>query len=182
MADFFRVNSISYEPVPIETNAEALQQLLAGACDVYTTDASGLAASRATFENASDWVILPEIISKEPLGPLVRHGDIEWADVVRWSLNTLIAAEELGVTSENVAELAAAPTNNPEINRMLGTEGELGAMIGLDADWAVKVLSVAGNYGEIFEANIGESTAVGLARGLNAQWTDGGLMYGGPFR
>ncbi|MDG1117207.1 MAG: amino acid ABC transporter substrate-binding protein [Flavimaricola sp.] len=182
LADFFRVNSISYEPVPIETNAEALQQLLAGACDVYTTDASGLAASRATFENASDWVILPEIISKEPLGPLVRHGDNEWADVVRWSLNTLIAAEELGVTSENVAELAAAPTNNPEINRMLGTEGELGAMLGLEASWAADIIAAVGNYSELFESNIGESTPIGLARGLNAQWTDGGLLYTPPFR
>ena len=182
LADFFRVNSISYEPVPIETNAEALQQLLAGACDVYTTDASGLAASRATFENASDWVILPEIISKEPLGPLVRHGDSEWADVVRWSLNTLIAAEELGVTSENVAELAAAPTNNPEINRMLGTEGELGAMLGLEASWAADIIAAVGNYSELFESNIGESTPIGLARGLNAQWTDGGLLYSPPFR
>ncbi len=182
LADFFRVNSISYEPVPIETNAEALQQLLAGACDVYTTDASGLAASRATFENASDWVILPEIISKEPLGPLVRHGDSEWADVVRWSLNTLIAAEELGVTSENVAELAAAPTNNPEINRMLGTEGELGAMLGLEASWAADIIAAVGNYSELFESNIGESTPIGLARGLNAQWTDGGLLYTPPFR
>lgn len=182
LADFFRVNSISYEPVPIETNAEALQQLLAGACDVYTTDASGLAASRATFENASDWVILPEIISKEPLGPLVRHGDSEWADVVRWSLNTLIAAEELGVSSENVAELAAAPTNNPEINRMLGTEGELGAMLGLEASWAADIIAAVGNYSELFESNIGESTPIGLARGLNAQWTDGGLLYTPPFR
>jgi general L-amino acid transport system substrate-binding protein len=182
LADFFRVNSISYEPVPIETNAEALQQLLAGACDVYTTDASGLAASRATFENASDWVILPEIISKEPLGPLVRHGDSEWADVVRWSLNTLIAAEELGVSSENVAELAAAPTNNPEINRMLGTEGELGAMLGLESSWAADIIAAVGNYSEVFESNIGESTPIGLARGLNAQWTDGGLLYSPPFR
>ena len=182
LADFFRVNSMSYEPVPIETNAEALQQLLAGACDVYTTDASGLAASRATFENVSDWVILPEIISKEPLGPLVRHGDSEWADVVRWSLNTLIAAEELGVSSENVAELAAAPTNNPEINRMLGTEGELGAMLGLEASWAADIIAAVGNYSEVFETNIGESTPIGLARGLNAQWTDGGLLYSPPFR
>ena len=182
LADFFRVNSISYEPVPIETNAEALQQLLAGACDVYTTDASGLAASRATFENVSDWVILPEIISKEPLGPLVRHGDSEWADVVRWSLNTLIAAEELGVTSENVAELAAAPTNNPEFNRMLGTEGEMGAMLGLEASWAADIIAAVGNYSELFESNIGESTPIGLARGLNAQWTDGGLLYTPPFR
>ena len=181
LADYFRANNISYEPVPIETNAEAQQQYLAGACDVYTTDASGLAATRATFEAPGDHVLLPEIISKEPLGPLVRHGDNEWGDVVRWTLNALISAEELGITSANIGEMTAG-TNNPEINRILGTEGTLGEMLGLDADWAVKALSVSGNYGEIFEANIGESTPIGLARGLNAQWTDGGLLYSPPFR
>ncbi|SMY06392.1 amino acid ABC transporter substrate-binding protein [Flavimaricola marinus] len=182
LADFFRNNNISYEPVPVETNAEGQQQYLAGACDVYTTDASGLAATRGTFENPADHVVLPEIISKEPLGPVVRHGDNEWGDIVRWTLNALVAAEELGVTSENVAELAAAPTDNPEINRLLGTESELGAMMGLDADWAVRAISAAGNYGEMFETNIGESTPIGLARGLNAQWTEGGLQYSPPFR
>ncbi|MBM1222066.1 amino acid ABC transporter substrate-binding protein [Ponticoccus sp. SC2-23] len=182
LADFFRVNNISYEPVPIETNAEAQQQYLARACDVYTTDASGLAATRATFENPGDHVILPEIISKEPLGPLVRHGDNEWGDIVRWTLNAMIAAEELGVTSANVSELAAAATDNPEINRLLGTEGELGAMLGLEADWAVAVISAVGNYGELFEQTIGENTPIGLARGLNAQWTEGGLIYSPPFR
>ncbi|APX90169.1 amino acid ABC transporter substrate-binding protein [Brevirhabdus pacifica] len=182
LADFFRINNIEYEPVPIETNAEAQQQYIAGACDVYTTDASGLAASRATFEDPAAHVVLPEIISKEPLGPLVRHGDNEWGDVVRWTLNALIAAEELGVTSANVADMAAEAGNNPEINRMLGTEGNLGEMLGLDADWAKRAIAVAGNYGEIFEKNIGENTPIGLARGLNAQWTEGGLMYAPPFR
>ena len=181
LADFFRSNGMSYEPVPIETNAEALQQYTAGACDVYTTDASGLAASRATFEDPTAHVILPEIISKEPLGPLVRHGDNEWGDIARWVLNALIAAEELGVTSANVGELAGG-TDNPEINRLLGTEGGLGEMIGLDADWAERAIAVVGNYGEVFERHIGENTPIGLARGLNAQWTDGGLMYAPPFR
>jgi general L-amino acid transport system substrate-binding protein len=181
LADFFRSNNISYEPVPIETNAEAQQQYLAGACDVYTTDASGLAATRATFENPGDHVLLPEIISKEPLGPLVRHGDNEWGDIVRWTLNALIAAEELGITSANINELAAG-TNNPEINRMLGTEGTLGAMLGLDAGWAKAAISAGGNYGEVFARNIGEETPIGLARGLNAQWTNGGLIYSPPFR
>ncbi|MBF9023874.1 transporter substrate-binding domain-containing protein [Rhodobacterales bacterium LSUCC1028] len=182
LADFFASNNMSYEPVPIETNAEAQQQYLANACDVYTTDASGLAATRATFENPGDHVLLPEIISKEPLGPLVRHGDNEWGDIVRWSLNALIAAEELGITSANIAELAAAPGQNPEINRILGTEGDLGAMLGLEANWAVNAISAGGNYGEIFERYLGESTPIGLARGLNAQWTDGGLLYTPPFR
>ena len=182
LADFFRSNNISYEPVPIETNAEAQQQYLAGACDVYTTDASGLAATRATFEAPADHVLLPEIISKEPLGPLVRHGDNEWGDIARWTLNALITAEELGVSSANIGELSAAPTNNPEINRLLGTEGELGAQLGLDAGWAKNAIMAGGNYGELFEKNIGEATPIGLARGLNAMWTEGGLIYSPPFR
>ena len=181
LADFFRSNNMSYEPVPIETNAEAQQQYLAGACDVYTTDASGLAATRATFENPGAHVVLPEIISKEPLGPLVRHGDNNWGDIVRWTLNALITAEELGVTSANMAEMASG-TNNPEINRLMGTEGSLGEMLGLDAEWAQRALAVGGNYGELFEANIGASTPIGLARGLNAQWKNGGLLYSPPFR
>ncbi|GHF00921.1 amino acid ABC transporter substrate-binding protein [Aliiroseovarius zhejiangensis] len=182
LADFFRANNISYEPVPIETNAEGQQQYLAGACDTYTTDASGLAATRATFENPQDHVVLPEIISKEPLGPLVRHGDNEWADIVRWTLNALISAEELGITSTNIGELSAAPGDNPEINRLLGTEGNLGEMLGLDADWAKRAIMAGGNYGEVFAKNIGESTPIALARGLNAQWKDGGLIYSPPFR
>ncbi len=181
LADYFRKNNISYEPVPIETNAEGQQQYLAGACDAYTTDASGLAATRATFEAPGDHILLPEIISKEPLGPLVRHGDNEWADVVRWTLNALIAAEELGVSSANVAEMSGS-TNNPEVARLLGTEGELGTMMGLSADWAKNAIMAGGNYGEIFAKNIGEETPIGLARGLNAQWTDGGLLYAPPFR
>ena len=181
LADFFSSNNMSYEPVPIETNAEAQQQYLAGACDVYTTDASGLAATRATFEDPTAHVVLPEIVSKEPLGPLVRHGDNEWGDIVRWTLNALISAEELGVTSANVGEIGAS-TENPEIRRLVGAEGELGAMLGLDATWAANAIAAVGNYGEIFEGNIGESTPIGLARGLNAQWTDGGLLYSPPFR
>jgi general L-amino acid transport system substrate-binding protein len=182
LADFFRANNISYEPVPIETNAEANAKYIAGACDVYTTDASGLAATRSTFEKPGDHVILPEIISKEPLGPLVRHGDSEWADVVRWTYNALLIAEELGVNSGNVEKLASAPTDNPEINRMLGTEGEYGAMVGLPKDWVVKVIKSVGNYGEIYDRTIGPDTPIGLARGLNALWTQGGIQYAAPFR
>src|SRR6056297_1279741 len=182
LADYFRSNNMEYEPVPIETNAEAQQQYLAGACDVYTTDASGLAATRATFENPTEHVMLPETISKEPLGPLVRHGDNEWGDVVRWTLNALIAAEEFGITSANVEELAANGTDKPEVNRILGVEGTLGEMLGLDTNWAVNAIAAGGNYGELFEKHIGEKTPVGLARGLNAQWKDGGLLYSPPFR
>ncbi len=182
LADFFRVNNISYEPVPIETNAEAEQKYLAGACDAYTTDASGLAATRATFEAPADHIILPEIISKEPLGPAVRHGDDQWFDIVHWTLNALIAAEELGITQANVEDMGKAPTDNPEINRLLGTEGEYGAMMGLPKDWAVHAIKARGNYGEIFERHIGASTPIGLERGLNALWTNGGILYTPPFR
>ncbi|MDG1282211.1 MAG: amino acid ABC transporter substrate-binding protein [Pseudorhodobacter sp.] len=181
LADYFKSNNMSYEPVPIETNAEAQQQYLAGACDVYTTDASGLAATRATFADPENHIVLPEIISKEPLGPLVAHGDDQWADIVRWTMNALVAAEEMGVTSANIEELSKG-TNNPEMNRLLGTEGDLGAMFGLDAAWAKRAIMAGGNYGEIFATNIGESTPIGLARGLNSQWTQGGLMYAPPFR
>ena len=181
LADYFRANNITYVAVPIETNAEGQQQYLAGACDTYTTDASGLAATRATFEAPGNHVLLPDIISKEPLGPLVRHGDNEWGDIVMWTLNALVAAEEYGVTSANVAELAAG-TDNPEINRLLGVEGELGAMMGLDNAWARNAIAAVGNYGELFEKTIGENTPIGLARGLNAQWTNGGLLYSPPFR
>ena len=179
LADYFRINDMSYEPVPIETNAEALQKYQAGACDAYTTDRSGLAASRATFENPDEHVILPETISKEPLGPLVRHGDHEWGDVVRWTLYALLNAEELGVTQENVEEMASAPTENPEINRMLGTEGEYGAMMGLPNDWAVNAIKAVGNYGELFNKYL---EPLGLERGLNALYTEGGVQYPMPFR
>ena len=182
LADFFRVNGMKYEPVPIETNNEARTNYAAGRCDVYTTDASGLAATRTTFENPDDHVVLPEIISKEPLGPLVRHGDDQWADIVRWVLNAMINAEEYGVTSSNVNKHAAAAGNNPEVNRMLGTEGDLGAMIGLDKQWAARAIAQVGNYGEVFEKFIGKDTPIGLARGLNAQYTDGGLIYAPPMR
>ncbi len=181
LADYFKSNGMTYEPVPIETNAEGQQQYLAGACDSYTTDASGLAATRATFVDPENHILLPEIISKEPLGPLVRHGDDQWADVVKWTLYALISAEEFGITSANIEELSAG-TETPEINRILGTEGDLGAMMGLDALWAKRAIAASGNYGEIFAANIGESTPIALARGLNGQWTQGGLIYSPPFR
>ena len=182
LADYFRRNEMSYEPVPIESNEEARQNYLSGRCDVYTTDRSGLAATRATLDNPDDHVVLPEIISKEPLGPLVRHGDDEWGDVVRWVLNVLIIAEEKGITSENVAEMAGRMNKDAEINRMLGAEGEYGAMLGLSADWVVHVISSIGNYGQIFERYLGVKTDIGLERGVNALWTDGGLLYAPPYR
>ncbi len=182
LADYFRSNNMSYEPVTIETNAEARQNYLAGRCDVYTTDRSGLAATRASLDNPNDHVVLPEVISKEPLGPLVRHGDDDWADIVRWVLNVLIIAEEKGITQANVKEMAMEAGKDAELNRMFGTEGEYGAMLGLDKNWVVNVLSAVGNYGEIFETYLGVNTDIGLERGLNALWTDGGLIYAPPYR
>ena len=181
LADFFRVNNMSYEPVPIETNEEARVAYVAERCDVYTTDASGLAATKSTFENPNDHMVFPEIVSKEPLGPLVQQGDDRWADIARWTLNVLINAEEYGVTSANVDQLKNG-TNNPEINRMLGSEGSLGAMLGLRADWGVDVIKAGGNYAEIFERYLGKDTALGLARGLNALYRDGGILYAPPMR
>lgn len=182
LADYFRVNNIKYEPVPIETNAEATQNYTAGRCDVFTTDASGLAATRATLEKPGDHMLLPEIISKEPLGPLVRHGDDQWGDIVRWVLNTLIIAEEKGLTAANAMEMAGKEGKDPEVNRILGTEGEYGAMLGLDKQWAARAIAANGNYGEIFETFIGPKTDIGLERGLNALWTSGGIIYAPPFR
>ena len=181
LADFFKTNNINYTPVTILDDAEGQRQFLAGACDAYTTDASGLAALRATLPSPADYVVLPEIISKEPLGPVVRHGDNQWGDIVRWTYYALVAAEEKGITKANIEEVAAS-TNDPEVKRMLGLEGDLGAMMGLDKEWAKRAIAANGNYGEIFEANIGASTPIGLARGLNAQWTQGGLQYAPPFR
>ena len=182
LADFFRVNGITYEPVPSETNAEARAAYEAERCDVYTTDASGLAATKTTFDDPSAHMVFPEIVSKEPLGPLVRQGDDQWADIARWTLNALITAEELGVTQANVGEMAAAAGDHPEINRMLGTEGSLGEMIGLDAQWAVRAIAAEGNYAEIFDRYIGPDSPLGLGRGLNALYTDGGILYSPPFR
>ena len=181
LADYFRSNNIKYEPVPIETNDEARTNYLAGRCDVYTTDASGLAATRATFDKPNDHVLLPEIISKEPLGPAVRQGDDQWADIVRWVLNATIVAEEKGITKANAGTIGNS-TKDPEIKRLLGTEGDLGKMLGLDKNWAQKVIGSVGNYGEIFERHIGAKTPIGLSRGLNQLWSKGGLQYSPPFR
>ncbi len=180
LADYFRANKISYKPVPIESNEEARKNYLADRCDTYTTDASGLAATRATFTKPDDHLILPEIISKEPLGPVVRHGDDQWADIVRWTVFALIAGEEHGVTAANADAMAAK--KSPATARLLGSEGTLGKMLGLDKDWAKRAIKAQGNYAEIFERNVGTKTNIGLARGLNAHYTNGGLQYSPPFR
>ena len=182
LADYFRAQKMEYTPVPIETNAEAQERFLANACDVYTTDASGLASTRATFEKPDDYIILPEIISKEPLAPLVRQGDDQWADIVSWVTRSLILAEEAGVTKENVEEMVGKSDLNPDVARLLGKEGEYGKMLGLDNDWAVNAVKAVGNYGEIFAQYIGKDTDIGLERGLNALYTEGGLQYSPPVR
>lgn len=181
LSEYFRANGMTYEPVPIETDAEAQQQYLAQSCDVFTADASALAATRASFSDPENHIILNEIISKEPLGPAVRHGDDQWRDIVGWTLYALIAAEEFGITSENAATIGAS-TDSPEIKRLLGVEDNLGAMNGLSATWAQDAISAVGNYGEIFARHLGTDTPIGLERGLNAQWADGGLQYAPPFR
>ena len=181
LADFFKANNIKYTPVNVADDADAERQFLAGSCDAYTTDASGLAATRATLPNPGDFIVLPEIISKEPLGPVVRHGDNQWGDIVRWTYYALVAAEEKGITKANIEEVATS-TQDPEIKRLLGIEGDMGKMLGLDNNWAKNAIAANGNYGEIFEANIGAATPIGLARGLNALWTQGGLQYTPPFR
>ena len=181
LADYFHSNGMKYEAVSIETNEEARQNYRAERCDVYTTDASGLAATRSTFTDPENHMILPEIISKEPLGPATRHGDDQWSDIVTWVLNATITAEEKGVTMENVDDIKAN-SKDPEVLRLLGVEGNQGAELGLSVDWAYNIIKSVGNYGEIFERNIGVNTPIGLARGLNALWTNGGLQYSPPFR
>jgi len=180
MADFFRANNMAYTPVAFEKADEVVAAYDAGRCDAFTTDRSGLAAQRIKLSNPDDHVVLPEIISKEPLGPVVRHGDSEWGDIVRWSLYAMIEAEEMGLTSDNVDSMLAS--DNPAIRRLIGAEGSLGENLGLSAEWALQIIRHVGNYGESYERNVGPNTTLGLARGTNALWSDGGLMYAMPMR
>ncbi len=181
LADYFRANGMTYTALQVASTAAAVEAYLAGDCDAYSTDIAALASGRAGFAESGEHVILPEVISKEPLGPVVRHGDDNWADIVRWTLFALIAAEELGVTSANVEEMKASSAN-PEVKRLLGREGGFGELLGLDNDWAARAIASVGNYGELFASTIGDQTPIGLSRGLNAQWTQGGLLYAPPFR
>ncbi|MCW2307298.1 amino acid ABC transporter substrate-binding protein [Rhodobium gokarnense] len=180
VADYFRSKDMPYQIVAFEKADEVVQAYDAGRCDVYTTDASGLYAQRLKLTNPDEHMVLPEIISKEPLGPVVRQGDDEWFNLAKWVHFATINAEELGVTSANVDEMKNSET--PSIKRLLGTEGEYGKAIGLDNDWAYNVIKHVGNYGEIFERNVGPSTQLGIARGLNALWSKGGLQYAPPVR
>jgi general L-amino acid transport system substrate-binding protein len=180
VADYFRANNMEYEVVAFEKADEVVAAYDAGRCDVYTTDQSGLYAQRIKLQDPDAHIILPEVISKEPLGPVVRHGDDEWFDIVKWSLNCTINAEELGVTSENVDGMS--DNSNPEIKRLLGSEGDAGTNLGLSADWCKNIIKTVGNYGESFERNVGESTPLKISRGLNALWSKGGIMYAPPIR
>jgi general L-amino acid transport system substrate-binding protein len=180
LADFFRANKLDYKTVTFEKNNEAVAAYNSGRCDAYTTDASGLYAERLKLGNVADHIVLPEIISKEPLGPVVRQGDDMWANIVRWTHFALLNAEELGVTSKNVNEMLNS--TNPEIKRLLGKEGEFGKAIGLDPDWAVQIIKTVGNYGEMFDRNVGAGSRLKIDRGLNKLWKDGGIQYAPPIR
>jgi len=186
LADYFKANKMDYKVVAFEKNEEVLAAYQDGRCDVFTTDQSGLYADKLKFANPDEHVVLPEIISKEPLGPLVRQGDDAWFNVVKWTYFALLNSEELGVTSANVGEMMTSA--NPEIQRLLGvknadgTAAGFGTGIGLSEEWVAQIIKAVGNYGEIFERNVGLNTPLKIARGKNALWTAGGLQYAPPIR
>ena len=180
MADYFRANNMKFEPVVFEMIDDVTKAYEAGRCDALTNDASGLYTNRLKLTNPDDHIVLPEVISKEPLGPAVRHGDDQWFDIVKWTQFALVTAEELGVTQANVVEMTKS--TNPDIKRLLGTESELGKMLGLSNDWVVKVIQGVGNYGESFERNLGTGSKLKIDRGLNKLWSKGGLQYAPPLR
>ena len=180
LADYFRANRMKLKTVTFATSDEAVKAYDAGRCDAYTTDASGLAGERLRLANVNDHIVLPEIISKEPLGAVVRHGDDQWFDIVKWTHYAMVNAEELGVTKANVDD--QLKSENPDVKRLLGTEGKHGEGLGLTNDWAVRVVKQVGNYGEAFERNVGQGSQLKISRGLNALWTKGGLQYAPPIR
>lgn len=180
LADWFRGQDIKFNPVVINNPEEAMRSFTSGRCDGFTSDKSQLAAMRAAQATPDEFDILPEDFSKEPLGPFVRQGDEDWFTLVRWTLNAMLEAEEYGITSANVDE--KTKSDNPNVQRILGVSGELGKGLKLDNKWAYNIIKQVGNYGESFERNLGKSTALKLERGLNAQWRDGGVMYGWPVR
>ncbi len=178
LSDYFRANSMTFKPVVIEKLEEVLNAYFTGRCDVFTTDVSGLVSTRGSrAPNPADHVILPEVISKEPLGPAVRHGDDKWFDVVKWSMFAMLEAEEMGISSKNIDQQAGS--KDPAVQRFVGASGDIGKMLGLDNRWALNIIKHVGNYGESFEANL---KPLGFDRGLNALWKDGGLMYSPPIR
>jgi general L-amino acid transport system substrate-binding protein len=178
LADYFRANRMTFKPVVIEKLEEVLNAYFSGRCDVFTTDVSGLVSTRGSrAPNPADHIILPEVISKEPLGPVVRHGDDKWFDVVKWTLFAMLEAEEMGISSKNIDQQAAS--KDPAVQRFVGASGDIGKMLGLDNRWALNIVKLVGNYGESFETNL---KPLGFERGLNALWKDGGLMYAPPIR
>jgi general L-amino acid transport system substrate-binding protein len=180
LADFFRAHKMTLKSVTFATSNEAIKSYDAGRCDAYTTDASGLYAERLRLANPDDHIILPEIISKEPLGPVVRHGDDQWFDIVKWVLFAMLNAEELGITQKNVDDMTKSA--NPSIKRFVGTEGNYGEQLGLTKDWAVRIIKAVGNYGEAFERNVGKGSPLKIDRGLNKLWNQGGIQYAPPIR
>ncbi len=180
LSDYFRANNMKFELVAFENSNEVVAAYDSGRCDVYTTDQSGLAAQRTKLAEPDAHLVLPEIISKEPLGPVVRHGDDQWLDVVKWSLYAMVEAEDLGITSANVDQMKGS--DNPSIRRFLGAEGDGDKGLGVSADWAYNIIKQVGNYGESFDRYVGPDTPLRLERGLNALWKDGGLQYAMPVR
>ena len=180
LADYFRSNNMKYEPITFEKDDEVVAAYESGRCDAYTTDSSGLYANRLTLKDQQEHLVLPEIISKEPLGAVVRHGDNQWGDIVSWVLYATLNAEELGVNSKNAAGMRES--DNPEIRRLLGSEGKFGEGLGLPDDWAYNIIAKVGNYAEIFDRNVGKDSPLGIPRGLNALWTQGGIQYAPPIR
>ena len=181
LADYFRSNKMNYTPITFDTSDQTIKAFEAGRCDALTSDQSQLYALRIKLSDPKSAVVLPEVISKEPLGPVVRQGDDEWFNVVKWSLYAMVNAEELGVTSANVDEMKASSTN-PNVRRLLGVEGVKGEWMGLPDDWGYNIIKQVGNYGEAFDRNVGAGSALGIARGLNALWSKGGLQYAPPIR
>jgi general L-amino acid transport system substrate-binding protein len=180
LADYFKGNNMKYEVIAFATADDTIKAYESGRCDVFTTDQSGLYAERLKLANPADHVVLPEIISKEPLGPMVRHGDDQWFDIVKWALYAMVTAEELGITQKNVDE--KAKSDNPELKRVLGSDGNLGEQLGLTKDWVIRIVKAVGNYGESFDRNVGAGSKLGIARGLNQLWNKGGLQYAPPIR
>jgi general L-amino acid transport system substrate-binding protein len=180
LADYFRAHKMQLKSVTFNTADETIKAYDAGRCDAFTTDASGLAAERLRLSKPDDNIILPEIISKEPLGPAVRHGDDQWFDVVKWVLFAMMDGEELGLTQKNIGEHMADTA--PDVKRFVGTEGNYGEQLGLPKDWAVQIIKQVGNYGESFERNVGQGSPLKIARGLNRLWTQGGIQYAPPIR
>lgn len=181
LSDYFRSNNLKYTPITYDTSDESAKSLESGRCDVLTSDQSQLYAQRIKLGKPDDYVVLPEVISKEPLGPAVRQGDEEWFDIVRWTLFAMLNAEEMGIDSKNVEDMAKN-SKNPDVNRLLGAEGDYGKDLKLPKDWAVQIVKQVGNYGEIFERNVGQGSDLKIKRGLNALWNKGGLQYAPPVR